>query len=393
MSLKSYSLTICREIFVIIFILWSPVYAFGSSTLDSSLSSQKKEPSSPSKTKPKRKRLPQKIQSQSKEKSKNQIQKRKNKKVPRKNLVSPEKSLKLPSKKNSPEDQDSSQPELLDIFVIPRILITEKKSLQSKSWWENKKKKVPSIYNKFLKKIRADFKTQGLNINYKLISAEQEINNEKLKKDLYVLSGELILDKKSRSYSLENLRFSPFKDSQKESPYTELLQKNPSPQNSLQMDKTQKNSKEALENKSSLKTQTNEDFSSWIIFSRLKSHKLNSRFKRFSKDIKEEIRFEKLIQSRSEEPQGENYKIIFKNEFKFKELSQIKKQVIKELDIKPYQFQYFTLEKEEYSFILQAPIELLKKIKRLHFVKGPYKVKFLKDSDSLVFDPYTEEDF
>ena len=333
-------------------------------------------------------------------------------------------------KKTYIKDDKSSESELdiLDIFVVPKIRITEKKSLKSKSWWKNKRRRVPSVYKKMLGKIRKDFRSKNINLKYKPFPRGKGVGVDKMSEDLYVIFGDLVLDKKNPKFmSLENLRFFQFKDLQNNlSPLPSKKEESSKKVTGHPLDEMQganderaeaykryvgvgskeasprsrsprggqlpkKNvSKEAHSPEKNIREEVSSKITPWIVFSRTKSYSLESDFGDFATDIKEEINLRKLIHSKSKEIQEEKYKVLFKSDLEFNELSKIKYQVIKELNLDPNQFQYFYLEEGAYTFVLRAPYKILKKIQKLTFIKGPYKSKITKDT--LIFEHYTDDD-
>ena len=324
---------------------------------------------------------------------KESVSKRPHKKKSNKNLLRkstkkpPKKAHKGDLKKAYIQDDKSSGIELdildiLDIFVVPKIRITEKKSLKSTSWWKNKRRRVPSVYKKILRKIKKDFRSKNINLKYKPFPRDKGVGADKMSEDLYVIFGDLVLDKKNSKFiSLENLRFFKFKD----------LQNNLSPHPKKREESSKKNvSKEVHDPEETLREEVSDKIAPWIVFSRTKSYNLESDFGDFATDIKEEISLRKLVHSKSKEIQEEKYKVLFKSNLEFNELSQIKYQVIKELNLDPNQFQYFYLEEGAYTFVLRAPYKILKKIQKLTFIKGPYKSKIVKET--LIFEPYTDDD-
>ena len=321
---------------------------------------------------------------------KESVSKRPHKKKSNKNPLG--KSTKKPPKKVHKgdlkkayiQDDKSSESEIdiLDIFVVPKIQITEKKSLKSRSWWKKKRRRVPSVYKKILRKIKKDFRSKNINLKYKPFPRGKGVGADKISEDLYVIFGDLVLDKKNPKFmSLENLRFFKFKD----------LQNNMSPQPQKKEKSSKKNvSKEIHDPEKTLGEEVSDKIAPWTVFSRIKSYNLGSDFGDFATDIKEELSLRKLIHSKSKEIQEKKYKVIFKSNLEFNELSQIKYQVIKELNLDPNQFQYFYLEEGAYTFVLRASYKILKKIQKLTFIKGPYKSKIVKET--LIFEPYTDDD-
>lgn len=242
-------------------------------------------------------------------------------------------------------NEDLKEEEQVQVIqMIPQIGLTEVNSLKTYAWWKSSKPKFSKILKLFLKKMKADFLEQKIQL--KFVSQKLDEKGLAAMDGDYVLSGDLMVNSKDRKNSkLVNLSFYQIK-----------------------------NMKLSLIHVSKVA-----EFSLSSNFRPLAHYILNPNFERLID------RKDQLVKSNSKE----EFLISFKNELNFDELNQIKSELITGLGLKDDTLlSLYTSENSLYVFKLVSKVNPYQKIKNLIFVKGPYQSTV--EENSITFSPVVE---
>lgn len=203
-----------------------------------------------------------------------------------------------------------------------------------------RKIKTPKIFQDVLKKMKVDFFSENINLDFFLtpISAENISSYE----DYFVLTGNLVLDSKNKkTVELNELSFYQIK-----------------------------NSKLNL-----------------LFISQITNFTAHSSFQGLAKELNDQLS-NKIYSTKTNS--DSYYTVVFESELEFEELKSIQLNLKKALSLDLNQVQLFASEKNRYTFNVFTNSDPFDKIKNLTFVNGPYKHEV--SDKTIVFKNFSEQE-
>lgn len=258
--------------------------------------------------------------------------------------------------------------EVLEIKIVPRIRLTEINSLKSYTWWnspndetknndlepedklENKtdsqesiKKnslKIPLAFKTLLKKMKADFLKENIDIKFYL----SQVNSKNIGEyeNFYLITGNLLIDSKNKEKAdLTELSFYQIKNS------------------SVNL----------------------------LFLSQTATFTSESSFRGLGLEFNEKIN--NKIYEKSDYKTSE-FLLIFENELNYEELGQIRQSIAENLSIDINQVKLYSSETNKYTFKLFVTQNPFNKLQSISFVNGPYKTE-IKDRQ-ITFKTFSEDE-
>lgn len=238
--------------------------------------------------------------------------------------------------------------DIQEIHIIPRIKITERNSLKSYSWWEEKKPRVPKAYKVILKKIKDDFLLENYQVNYVLKPLSK--NTLDLYNGHYVIYGNLILDNKNANVH-------------------ELTD--------MSIYKIHNGSMDL------------------VLISNVASQDIHSSFRIFATQLRDKKHNNDIVSPTQQSAYLDvnakaKYHVVFENELTYEELKQIQNTIAENLKINLENIKLLYSENNKYTFELNVSKNPFKDLKNLVYINGPYQSE-IKDH-SLIFKSLVEHE-
>lgn len=232
-----------------------------------------------------------------------------------------------------------------NLNVIPRIKVTEKNSLKTYNWWEEKKPRIPKAYKLILKKLKDDFLLEHYNVEYafKVLSKD----NLPTFNDYYILSGNLIIDAKNKDQH-------------------ELVDLTVYKINNSAMD--------------------------LILISNIESQDTDTNFRTYAQRLKDKLteKTEAASSQYLDTQAAKKFLIVFENELGYEELKQIQTNIAEHLKLGADKIQLLYSENKKYTFELKTNLNPFVALQGMVFINGPYSSEVLENT--IVFKPLVQEE-